>query len=307
MGRQEKPGLGGTATFQAAAIAMVLASSILIAVVPNFSKLAYESGASVPLVIAGRFFVTVLLLSLVLMSQRRSFLTSMRVLRLCLIGGIAAAAMSFGILTAITRIDISLVILILYLHPILIAWFGHVRGTYVLNRLRLSCCVLILVGLALALSVSFAGLDAMGVALAFIGACGAAGLVVANGEAVGEGGTVIVNFCTAIVALVPVCMVGMVIGPLNFPVTGTGWFGLLGTGAAFCLGLALFFAAVPLIGLVRATLIAVVEPVFAILLAVALFGERLAAVQWFGVAVVVAGLLLLEIPAKQTSRLLGAR
>jgi drug/metabolite transporter (DMT)-like permease len=283
---------------------MVLVSSFLVAVVPNFSKLAYQSGASVPLVIAGRFVVTVLLLGVMLVSQRRSIFTSMRVLRFCLVGGIATAFMSFGVLTAITRIDLSLVILIFYLHPILIAWFGHVRGTYALNRFRLFCCALILVGLSLALSVSLARLDAMGVALAFIGACGAAGLLVANGEAVGEGGTVIVNFYTAIVALVPACAIGIVIGPLSFPGTGTGWFGLLGTGAAMCLGLALFFAAIPPIGLVRATMITVAEPVFAILLAMVLFGERLSAVQWFGVVAVVVGLLLLETPVNATSRLL---
>jgi drug/metabolite transporter (DMT)-like permease len=35
----------------------------------------------------------------------------------------------------------------------------------------------------------------------------------------------------------------------------------------------------------------------------ALFGERLTAVQWLGVVTVVAGLLLLEVPAKQINRL----
>lgn len=225
-------------------------------------------------------------------------------LRLCLIGGVAAAAMTFGILTAITLIDISLVILILYLHPILIAWIGHVRGTYLLSRFRLCCCLLILAGLALALSVSFAKLDILGVALAFIGAGGCAGLVVANGEAVGEGGTLKVNFYTAIAALALVSAAAISLGPQTFPGTGIGWVGLAGTGAAFCLGLALFFAAVPYIGLERATLIGVIEPVLAIFIAMALFGERLTAVQWLGVVIVVAGLLLLEVPTKQVNRLL---
>jgi hypothetical protein len=44
----------------------------------------------------------------------------------------------------------------------------------------------------------------------------------------------------------------------------------------------------------------------AILLAMALFGEHPSAVQWFGVAIVVAGLLLLETPVDLTKRLLGA-
>jgi hypothetical protein len=120
----------------------------------------------------------------------------------------------------VANTDERLAILIVYLHPILVAWFGHMRGTYALNRFRLFCCALILIGLALALSVSLARLDAMGVALALVGAGGAAGLLVANGEAVGEGGTIIVNFHTAIVALLPACAIGIVM----------------------CLGLALFFA-----------------------------------------------------------------
>jgi drug/metabolite transporter (DMT)-like permease len=285
---------------------MVLVSSFLVSIGPNFSKLAYQSGASVPLVIAGRFLVTVLLLGVLLLCRRRRIFTSPRVLRLCLIGGIANAFTSFGVLSAITRIDLSLAILIFYLHPVFIAWLGHMRGTYDLNRFRLLCCALILVGLALALSVSFARLDALGVAFAVMGACGATGVIAANGEAAGEAGTVLVNFYSAIIALVPVCAVGIAVGPLDLPRTGTGWFGLFGTGAAMCLGFALFFAAMPPIGMVRATMITVVEPVITILLAMALFGERLSAVQWFGVAVVVAGLLLLETSIEATNRFLGA-
>jgi drug/metabolite transporter (DMT)-like permease len=299
----QQPGQGGITAVQAGAIIMVLVSSFLVSIGPNFSKLAYQSGASMPLVVAGRFLVTVLLLGGLLLGQRRRILASPRVLRLCLLGGIANAFTSFGVLTAITRLDLSLVILIFYLHPVFIAWLGHVRGTYDLSRFRLFCCALILVGLALALSVSLARLDALGVALAVIGAVGAAGLIVANGDATREAGAVLVNFYSAIVALVPACAIAIAVGPLDLPGTGTGWLGLFGTGTAMCLGLALFFAAMPPIGMVRATMITVVEPVITILLAMALFGERLSAVQWFGVAVVVAGLLM---PAEASSRLLGA-
>jgi threonine/homoserine efflux transporter RhtA len=79
------------------------------------------------LVIASRFLVTVLLLGL---PRWRSATDPMHRCECCGLPayGIAAAAMTFGILTAITLIDISLVILILYLHPILIAWIGHMRG-----------------------------------------------------------------------------------------------------------------------------------------------------------------------------------
>jgi drug/metabolite transporter (DMT)-like permease len=52
-------------------------------------------------------------------------------------------------------------------------------------------------------------------------------------------------------------------------------------------------------------MITVIEPVLGILLAMLLFGERLSAVQWSGVAIVVAGLLLLETPMDAANRLLS--
>lgn len=285
------------------AIVMVLVSSLLIAAVPNFSKLAYESGASLPLVIACRFLVTVAMLAVYLSVSRQSFVAPKRVLRLCILSGIASAAMSFGILGAITMIDISLVILILYLHPVFVAWLGHLRGTYVLDRYRLFCCGLILAGLALALSVSFGNINVAGLALASLGCLGAAGLVIFSGDAVAESTSSLVSLYTSITALAIILVVSLFMGPVLLPATPIGWFGVFATGAAFCLGLVLFFAAVPKIGLVRATLIASVEPVLAILLAMALFGERLSLPQWLGVAIVVAGLLLLELPPKEVERL----
>jgi drug/metabolite transporter (DMT)-like permease len=285
---------------------MVLLSSLLVGVVPNFSKLAYRAGASVPLVIASRSVVTMLLMGTALVVHRRSLLVSFRVLRLCLIAALAMLFMSFGVLGAIGRIDLSLVILILYLHPILVAWIGHLRGTYVLNQFRLFCCALILAGLALALSLDLARLDASGVVFALVGAFGAAGMLVAMGEAVRDSNSLVVNLYTAIATFVPACAIGILTGRLDFPGTGLGWVGLLGTGTAMCLGMALFLAALPPIGLVRAAMISVVEPVLGILLAMLLFGERLSAVQWLGVAIVVAGLLLLETPIDAANRFRGA-
>lgn len=284
---------------------MVLVSAVLIAAVPSFGKLAYESGASVPLVVAVRFLVTVLWLSVFLARARRGISTSARVFRLSLVGGIGTAAMSFGIISAIARIDLALVILIFYVHPVFVAWIGHVRGTYDLSRFRVFCCLLILLGLALALSVSFARLDIPGIAFAFLGACGASVMLIANGDAVGEGGSLIVNFYTAVTALILVCIVGFFAGPMVPPGTETGWIGLLGMGTAFCVGLVLFLAAIPSIGVTRATLLSVMEPVLGILLAMVLFGDRLNPIQWVGVAVVIGGLLLLEIPLNDLNRIMG--
>jgi drug/metabolite transporter (DMT)-like permease len=82
---------------------------------------------------------------------------------------------------------------------------------------------------------------------------------------------------------------------------------MIGAGAAFCLGLVLFFAAIPTIDVARASLIAIVEPLLGILLAMVLFGESLDLLQWLGVAIVLAGLALLELPPDAIRKAIGRR
>ncbi len=284
---------------------MVLASTVLVAAVPNFAKLAYDSGASVLLVVLGRFLVGTLLLGSALFALRRDFATSNRVIRLCVLGGFSAGIMTFCLLSSIVALDISLAILIFYLHPVIIAWLGHVRGTYELTPSRLLYCLLVLIGLALALSVSFARLAPGGIGLALGAAFAAAFLVIANGDAVSEAGSILVNFHTSLTALIVIGFASLTTSALIVPGAAMGWLAIVGAGAAFSLGLVLFVAAIPAIGMVRASLIGVVEPLITILIAMAMFGERLAGLQWVGVAIVLSGLALLELPPKYLSQLVG--
>lgn len=299
----------GTAgrTRQLAAVGLILASCLLIAAVPNLAKLAYDGGASIPAFLIGRWAVSVLLLGAALVALRRPFGASRRVVVRCALGGVAAALASFGFLGSIASIDISLAILIFYLHPVMLAWIGQLRGTYKLTPARLCACAVILAGLALALSVRFTDLAPAGIALGFLGAAAASAMLVVNGDAVQEAGSILVNFYTSLAAFCVVCIAGAAVGNVVMPLTTLGWFGMVGAGAAFCLGLVLFFAAIPTIDVARASLIAIVEPLLGILFAMALFGERLDLVQWLGVAIVLAGLALLELPPGAIQRTLGRK
>ena len=55
-----------------------------------------------------------------------------------------------------------------------------------------------------------------------------------------------------------------------------------------------YLSAVRLIGPSRATILTFMEPLGAILLAAALFGERLTGLQWAGVTLVLGGLFFME-------------
>ena len=286
-------------------MAIIFASSVFIAATPVFAKLAYNAGASILVVVLGRTAISTALLGLALVALRRDLKVSGRVLRLCVVGGIASALSSLGMLGSVASIDISLAMLIAYLHPVIIAFIGRLRGTYTFGPLRIFYCILIMSGLALALAVKLTHLDPIGIALAFLCAAALSVLLIVSGEAVSEAGPVVVSFYTTLISFGAACLAGIFVGTVAVPETPLGWTGFFGAGSAYCLGLALFVAAVKFIDGARASLIGLTEPLIAIFLAMALFDEQLSGLQWLGVAIVLLGLALLELPATFVTRMLG--
>lgn len=292
---------------QLAAIGTVIVSSCMIAGVPIFAKLAYLLGASILVVVVRRTAVAALLLGVMLTALRQSLRASTRVLRLCVVGGIASALTSLGFLGSIASIDVSLAMLIVYLHPVIIALIGRMRGTYKFGLPRTLFCIAIVLGLALALSVKLTDVAPSGIALAFLGAASLSVMLVVNDDAVSGAGPIVVSFYTTLFSFVAACIGGVFVGEVAIPGTSSGWIGLCGAGSFYCFGLTLFVAAIRFIDVARASLIGLIEPLIAILLAMALFDEHLNALQRLGVGIVLLGLALLELPPTFLGKMFGRR
>jgi drug/metabolite transporter (DMT)-like permease len=81
-------------------------------------------------------------------------------------------------------------------------------------------------------------------------------------------------------------------------VPGDAWPGLLGVGViSAALAVQAFYAGSRRIGAARAALVSTVEPVYTITLATLLFGERLTPLQVIGGVLVIAAVLLVQLPA----------
>jgi drug/metabolite transporter (DMT)-like permease len=295
----------GSGPQQIAAIGMTLASSAMIATVPIFAKLAYNSGASILVVVLGRTAIAAVLLAFVLIVLRQSFKASNRTLVLCVIGGIASALTSVGFLGSVASIDVSLAMLIVYMHPVIIAFIGRIRGTYKFGLIRILYCILIVFGLALALSVKLTDLAPSGIALACLGAVSLSVLLIVSGEAVSEATPIVVTFYTTLISFGVICIASLFVGTVAMPETLLGWAGFFGAGSFYCFGLAFFVAAVRYIDVARASLIGLIEPLIAIFLAMLLFHQYLSSLQWLGVGIVLLGLALLELPPAVLARILG--
>ncbi|MDH5558340.1 MAG: DMT family transporter, partial [Alphaproteobacteria bacterium] len=87
-----------------------------------------------------------------------------------------------------------------------------------------------------------------------------------------------------------------------FPDTPRGWAGFGFAGGLAALGFSLYFAVLPLIGAVRAAMLSNLEPVVAILAAVAFLGERPGITQFAGIGLVLAAIGALQLSDRRARR-----
>ena len=83
-------------------------------------------------------------------------------------------------------------------------------------------------------------------------------------------------------------------GHFHPPQTVHGWFGFVGVTVFYSFAIIYLYVAMSSIGRLRTALVMNLEPVFAVVFGYLLLGQRLAALQLLGVALVVAAVVLIE-------------
>lgn len=284
---------------QLTGIALVLLSTVAIAIVPTAAKLAYEAGSNTLTVVTMRGVIAVALIAALIVVSGKGFRTTRAALKLSIISGLFYTAMSYGFLGSVAYIPVSFMVLIYFTHPILIAGIAHWQGKERLGSRKLVLAVSVFVGLAIVLGPDLLSLDPIGVALAVLAAVTVCGMILFNAKAQDGASSTLVNFYMTSVTVVIFLIVTTLQSDWSFPSNSLGWLGLVGAGVGLVVGLLAFFAAFRYIGPVRATMISNVEPLLGILFAVAVLGERLGLWQWAGALLVVTALVLFELPERR--------
>lgn len=275
---------------------MVVLSTIAIAIVPTAAKLAYEAGSNTLTVLSMRGVIAVALIAGLIAIRGGTFRASRTSLMYCLVSGLFYTAMSYGFLGSIAYIPVSLMVLIYFTHPVLIAVIARWQGATPLSFRKLGLAVAIFAGLAIVLGPDLSSLNPVGVALAALAAIAVCGMILSNAKAQDGIGSALVNFYMTAVTVVIFVAATTAQAAWSFPSTPLGWLGLAGAGTGLAVGLLAFFAAFSYIGPVRATMVSNIEPLLGILFAVAILGEHLGPGQWTGALLVVLALVLFELP-----------
>jgi drug/metabolite transporter (DMT)-like permease len=279
-----------------------LASGAAFGAMGIFGKLAYGQGATVGTLLTVRFAIAAALFWAILVRSRGGRRGARRLPRRHLAAALALGAVGYAVqagcyFAALTRIDASLLALVLYTFPALVAGASVALGRERMDARRLTALALALTGLALVVAGAGAGaLDPLGTALG-LGAAVVYSAYILVGEAVAArvpGPVLTPLVCTgAAVSLATGSVAAGDLRPGDLTTAGWGWLvGLAVVSTVVAIGL--FFAGLRRVGPTNAAILATVEPLVTALLAFAVFGETLGAVQIAGGVLIIVAVFVLQ-------------
>ena len=284
---------------------MCLGSGAAFGAMAIFGKLAYGEGATVGTLLAFRFALAAVLFW-VAGGGRGLRGLGRREIGLGLALGACGYAVQAGCyFAALERIEASLLSLLLYTFPAMVAAAAVALGRERVHGRRLVALVLASGGLALVVAAAGPGtLDPVGVALG-LGAAVVYTTYILVSEPVAarlRPQALATLVCTGAAASLLVSTA--VLGDLHpGEVTLAGWGWVAGMAAVSTVGaITLFFAGLGRVGPTTASILSTVEPVVTVVLAFLVFGETLGAVQILGGALVLSCIPVLNARLPRVSR-----
>lgn len=270
-----------------------------------FGKLSYDEGVNVATLLAVRFTIgAVLFWTLVALSPgHRSVRPSVwgvgrRDVGIGLALGAAGYSVQAGLyFAALERVDASILSLLLYTFPAMVTVAAIVLGRERVSARRLAALALTSGGLVLVLAGAAAGaFDPLGAAMALGAAIVYTAYILSSQGAAGRVSPHLLSALVCTGAALPLTAGSALLGELHpEAISAEGWLWLACIGIVSTVtAIGLFFAGLRQVGPSTAAILATVEPVVTLLLALVVFGETLAAVQVGGAALVLASVLVLR-------------
>lgn len=280
---------------------LCLASGAAFGTMAIFGKLAYDGGASVGTLLVARFVLAAAMFwILVLASGDARHLRGLGARDIGL--GLALGACGYAIqaacyFAALERIDASLLALLVYTFPGMVA-----VATVALGRERISARRGAALGLASGgtmLVVAGAGagaLDSLGVALGLGAAVVYSTYILVSDGIARRVPPLLLSALVCTGAAVTLASGSALMGELRpAEVSAAGWASLAGLAlVATVAAISLFFAGLRRAGPTKASILATVEPLVTVVLAFIAFGETLGWVQVLGGALVLGGVVVLQ-------------
>jgi drug/metabolite transporter (DMT)-like permease len=277
---------------------LCLLSAIAFGAMGVLGKLAYENGATVGTLLSVRFVLAAALFWVIVGPRAVRGVGRRDVVLALALGACGYAAQAGGYFAALERIDVSVLALLIYTYPAIVAAAAVAIGRERLDRRKLWALAFVLVGLVLLLASAASGdLDPLGTALGLVTACIYSAYILTSQGVAGRVRplTLAALVCTgaAVTLTVGSTLLGQ-LRPGDLTAAGWGWLACLAVVSTVA-AISLFFAGLSRVGPTAAAILSTLEPVTTVVLAYLVFGEVLAGVQLLGGALVLGGVVVLSL------------
>ena len=278
----------------AGGIALALLSAVGLGLAIASARYAYEGGTNGLTVATARSIALAAALFAYCRATGRSIGLGRADRRRCAWLGLLMAMGFYGNVGAVEYISIGLTALLFFTFPPLIGLIQAVLDRAWPALAKVAALATAFAGLATMLGASLGASDPRGVALALGAAIAVALNSVGIVRSVGHINPLVAMFHMAVTSAVALSVLILATGSVRPPATGVGWAGMAAVIALQCVSLPLYFVAITRIGALKTAMLTNVQPVTSIVAARVLFGELLGAVQLFGGAMVLAGIMLMQ-------------
>jgi drug/metabolite transporter (DMT)-like permease len=270
-----------------------------------FGKLATDAGASVASTLLVRFGLAALVFAAALWLT--GGLSAVRRIprRVVLIGlGLGAAGYSLQsclYFAAIGRLDVSMVALLLYTYPAFVTLAAVALGRMA-PSLRIGAALTVAsAGLVLVLLAAGTGtFDLTGALMAIGASLTYTTYILVSDGIVGEVDPFLLSLLVLTGASASFAVAGLATGSLDLALSGEAWLWLVLIAlVSTVVAVSAFFAGLRRVGPSEAAILSTFEPPVTVALAFAVLGERLTVAQLAGGALVLAAVILLQLPARR--------
>lgn len=278
--------------------ALALAATVGLGLAIAVARIAFEGGTNGQSVAMVRAWFVVALVGGWCLASGRSLGVDRRAWLNCLGLGLLLAHMFFGNIGAVKYIPVGVAALLFFVYPPLVSVFTALLDRRWPGWLRFASFVVAFAGLAVMLGEGFHHLDPRGLLLGLSAGIACAVNVTWISRVMGGRDPLVIMFHMALVAAVALSVLVPATTGLTAPVTTAGWLGALGVILLQGCSIPLYFASIPKIGAETSSIINNLQPVTSIAAAYLLFGEALTAAQGIGAALVLGGIVALQISGK---------
>ena len=259
-------------------------AALFISLVTTFCRIAYESGSNPATQVFLRSLCMMLVMGGLQLALGRSLMLPRRTILTTITFGLCILVMSFGYLSSVVYISVSLAVLLLYTYPLIVGIASPLLGRERMTWVKALCLMGAFAGLVVASSDGFGTLDWRGIALALAAAVSIAIIALFGGTAMSRAHPFVMNAWMNVWVVLAIGLYFLATNGAQFPQTTAGWLATLAVCVCYIFGILFLFLGLMLISPAQSALTMNLEPLFSTIAAILLLHEAVALRQWIGMA-----------------------